>query len=198
MDLNLADQHFPDAIQIVDRFHAKQHLSDVGKASTARRATWPRMARSRHEQLTPATRCFACRLRPTPSQRGGAQLHQVHRDNRHRCATRVPRRRALHFHRVVEAAARWHRHSLQAHWHALDGCGVDAIIALRCCKLSGRFETSGTPLDHSDRVNHDGQRTARLAPPSTCVVLHLFPGGRNRAVPCHNPDVRRVEGRGID
>ncbi len=26
---NLADEHFPDAVQIVDRFHAKQHLSDV-------------------------------------------------------------------------------------------------------------------------------------------------------------------------
>jgi hypothetical protein len=29
---NLASEHFPDAIQIVDRFHAKQHLSDVGKS----------------------------------------------------------------------------------------------------------------------------------------------------------------------
>lgn len=29
---NLATEHFADAIQIVDRFHAKQHLSDVAKA----------------------------------------------------------------------------------------------------------------------------------------------------------------------
>ena len=29
---NLATEHFPDAIQIVDRFHAKQHLSDVAKS----------------------------------------------------------------------------------------------------------------------------------------------------------------------
>jgi hypothetical protein len=29
---NLADEHFPDAVQIVDRFHAKQHLSDVAKS----------------------------------------------------------------------------------------------------------------------------------------------------------------------
>jgi hypothetical protein len=29
---NLASEHFPDAVQIVDRFHAKQHLSDVAKA----------------------------------------------------------------------------------------------------------------------------------------------------------------------
>jgi hypothetical protein len=29
---NLASEHFPGAIQIVDRFHAKQHLSDVAKS----------------------------------------------------------------------------------------------------------------------------------------------------------------------
>ena len=29
---NLADEHFPDAVQIVDRFHAKQHFSDVAKS----------------------------------------------------------------------------------------------------------------------------------------------------------------------
>ena len=29
---NLTDEHFPYAVQIVDRFHAKQHLSDVAKS----------------------------------------------------------------------------------------------------------------------------------------------------------------------
>ncbi len=29
---NIASEYFPDAIQIVDRFHAKQRLSEVGKA----------------------------------------------------------------------------------------------------------------------------------------------------------------------
>ena len=29
---NISDMHFPDAIQIFDRFHAKKHLSDVAKA----------------------------------------------------------------------------------------------------------------------------------------------------------------------
>ncbi len=28
---NLATEHFPDAVQIVDRFHAKEHLSNVAK-----------------------------------------------------------------------------------------------------------------------------------------------------------------------
>ena len=45
-------EHFPGAVQIVDRFHAKQHLSDVGKAiygaTTALARAW---ARERHDEL---------------------------------------------------------------------------------------------------------------------------------------------------
>jgi hypothetical protein len=33
---NLATEHFPDAAQIVDRFHVKQHLSDVGQGDLRR------------------------------------------------------------------------------------------------------------------------------------------------------------------
>jgi hypothetical protein len=49
---NLATENFPDAIQIVDRFHAKQHLSDVAKsiygAGSDLGEQW---ARERHEEL---------------------------------------------------------------------------------------------------------------------------------------------------
>ncbi|MBI4263386.1 MAG: hypothetical protein HY657_03335 [Acidobacteria bacterium] len=49
---NLATEHYPDAVQIVDRFHAKQHLSDVSKsvygAGSDRGAQW---ARARHDEL---------------------------------------------------------------------------------------------------------------------------------------------------
>ena len=48
----LADEHFPDAVQIVDRFHAKQHLSDVSKsiygAGTDLAQQW---ASERHDEL---------------------------------------------------------------------------------------------------------------------------------------------------
>src|SRR5450631_264698 len=41
---NIAEDQFPSAIQIVDRFHAKQHLSDLGKAlygpTTPRASRW--------------------------------------------------------------------------------------------------------------------------------------------------------------
>src|SRR3970282_2157436 len=49
---NLADEYLPNAIQIVYRFHAKQHLSDVAKAvygpGSDLATQW---ARQRHEEL---------------------------------------------------------------------------------------------------------------------------------------------------
>jgi hypothetical protein len=49
---NIADDQFPDATQIVDRFHAKRHLSDLGKAlygpTAPRAAQW---AERRKEEL---------------------------------------------------------------------------------------------------------------------------------------------------
>jgi len=49
---NLVEELFPGAIQIVDRFHAKQHLSELSKAiyglTSPRAATW---AQRRHEEL---------------------------------------------------------------------------------------------------------------------------------------------------
>src|SRR6202022_1031155 len=49
---NLADEYFPNALQIVDRFHAKQHLSDVAKAvygiGSDMATGW---ARQRHHEL---------------------------------------------------------------------------------------------------------------------------------------------------
>jgi len=56
------------------------------------------------------------------------------------------------------------------HWTV---AGVDAIIALRCCKLSGRFEDFWERLNRSGRLTPRRQEAARLAAPSTYVVLPL-------------------------
>ncbi|MBI2892851.1 MAG: ISKra4 family transposase [Deltaproteobacteria bacterium] len=49
---NVANDHFPEALQIVDRFHAKQHLSDVAKtiwgAKSDSHTPW---AKARHDEL---------------------------------------------------------------------------------------------------------------------------------------------------
>ena len=142
---NIADDQFPDATQIVDRYHAKQHLSDLGKALyglTPSRATeW---TERRKEELD--TGKFQALL--------NAIRRQIPRsDEARRCLhyfqTNRDRMRYPQFHAqglctstgVVEAGCkvaigtRLKRAGM--HWTVR---GSNAIIALRCAKLSGRFQ----------------------------------------------------------
>lgn len=142
---NLADEHFPDAVQIVDRFHAKQHLSDVAKsiygAGSDLAKQW---ARERHDELDAGS---------IDDLLNALRLHSPKDDEARKCVgylecnrerMRYPQFRAAGLCTstgVVEAgckvaiATRCKRAGM--HWTV---AGVDAIIALRCCKLSGRFE----------------------------------------------------------
>jgi len=142
---NIADDQFPEAVQIVDRFHAKQHLSDLGKALYG--PTHPRAARwaeRRKEELdTGKFRALLTAIR-----------RQIPRsDEARRCLhyfqTNRDRMRYPEFHAqglctstgVVEAGCkvaigtRLKRAGM--HWTVP---GSNAIIALRCAKLSGRFQ----------------------------------------------------------
>jgi hypothetical protein len=142
---NLAHELFPQARQIVDRFHAKQHLSDLGKIlygpAHPRAAEW---AKRRHQELDDGrfdTLLAALRQQQPrcPDARRALGYFQT---NRHRM--RYPE-----FHLqglctstgVVEAGCkvaigtRLKRAGM--HWTLR---GSNAIIALRCCKLSGRFQ----------------------------------------------------------
>ena len=142
---NLADQHFPDAIQIVDRFHAKQHLSDVGKAIYGATSDLAKeWARNRHEQLDAGQiEALLLALRThSPANEEARNCIKYIESNRHRM--RYPEFRAAGLCTstgVVEAGCkvaigtRCKRSGM--HWTV---AGVDAIVALRCCKLSGRFE----------------------------------------------------------
>jgi len=142
---NLADDLFPGAIQIVDLFHAKQHLSDVAKviygAGTDLAHQW---ARLRHDELDAGhLRALCHALRPH------AHTHPDVRRcwdyvTHHRRRMRYPTFRAQGLcvsSGVVEAGCkgaigtRLKRPGM--HWTV---AGADAIIALRCCRLSGRFE----------------------------------------------------------
>jgi len=141
---NIANEHFPDAIQIVDRFHVKQHLSDVAKAiygpMNPRAQSW---AKKRHDQLD-AGKISAILKAIEPHKEQYEQARQCIgylRDNRERM--RYPE-----FHAqglctssgVVEAGCkvaigtRLKRAGM--HWTV---AGANAITALRCAKLSGRF-----------------------------------------------------------
>jgi hypothetical protein len=142
---NLAAEQFPGAIEIVDLFHAKEHLSDVataiyGAADDLRRQ-W---ARQRHDDLDEG------RL---DALLDALCLHAGTNDAARRCLDYVTRNasrmRYAEFRAqglcvssgVVEAGCklaigtRLKRAGM--HWTL---AGADAIIALRCCKLSGRFE----------------------------------------------------------
>jgi hypothetical protein len=142
---NLADAQFPSAIQIVDRFHAKQHLSDVAKAiygPTSALAT--RWGRQRHDELDDGqldALLEALRAHAAAHDEARTCAEYVER-NRHRMC--YPEFRALRLCTstgVVEAGCkvaigtRLKRAGM--HWTVR---GANAIIALRCAKLSGRFE----------------------------------------------------------
>ena len=142
---NLASEQFPDAIQIVDRFHAKQHLSDVAKSIYGPDSDLGRQwTRERWDQLDAGdTEAILASLR----------AHSPKDDQARKCVDYVEanrdRMRYAQFRAaglctstgVVEAGcktaigARCKRAGM--HWTV---AGADAIIALRCCQLSGRFE----------------------------------------------------------
>jgi hypothetical protein len=142
---NIAEDQFPEAVQIVDRFHAKQHLGELGKAlyglTTPRAFQW---ADRRKEELD--TGKFQALLtairRQVPRSEDARRCLHYFQTNRERM--RYPE-----FHAqglctstgVVEAGCkvaigtRLKRTGM--HWTVP---GSNAIIALRCAKLSGRFQ----------------------------------------------------------
>ena len=142
---NLADEHFPDAVQIVDRFHAKQKLSDVAKsiygAGSDLGYQW---ARERHDELDAgAIDGLLCALRVhSPKEEEARKCVDYVEGNRTRMRYAEFRAAGLCTSTgVVEAGCktaigvRCKRAGM--HWTV---AGANAIIALRCCKLSGRFE----------------------------------------------------------
>ena len=142
---NLVAELFPGTIEIVDRFHAKQHLSELSKALygplSPRAAQW---AKRRHEELDSGK--FRALL-------AAIRRQVAHSEEARRCLlyfqTNRERMRYPEFHAqglctstgVVEAGCkvaigtRLKRAGM--HWTVR---GSNAIIALRCSKLSGRFQ----------------------------------------------------------
>ena len=142
---NLADEHFPDAVQIVDRFHAKQHLSDVAKSIYG--------ATSDLARAWAHARCDDLDAGDLDAVLTALREHAPHDDEARKCVDYVDRNRARLDYPAFRAAGlctstgvveagckvaigtRCKRAGM--HWTV---AGANAIIALRCCKLSGRFE----------------------------------------------------------
>jgi len=141
---NLASEQFPWAIQIVDLFHAKEHLSEVAKAIYGPSSDLGRQwAKRRHDQLDEGkldALLDALRVHAKTSDEARRCIDYITR-NRNRMRYPQFRARGLCVSSgVVEAGCklaigtRLKRSGM--HWTIP---GADAIIALRCSVLSGRF-----------------------------------------------------------
>ena len=140
---NIADELFPDAVQIVDLFHAKQHLWDVAKAiygpGTDMAARW---AQRRADELDNGQLGAILRaLRRHPGNDAARRCIDYIGTNRRRM--RYPAFRAMALcvgSGVLEAGCknvvvtRCKRPGM--HWSV---AGANAIAALRCAVLSNRF-----------------------------------------------------------
>ena len=142
---NLAAEYFPNAIQIVDRFHAKQHLSDVAKsiygAGSDLCTQW---SHQRYDELDAGDiDAILSALRAhSPKDEEACKCIDYIENNRDRMRYAQFRAQGLCTSTgIVEAGCktvigvRCKRAGM--HWTV---AGADAIIALRCSLLSGRFE----------------------------------------------------------
>lgn len=147
---NLAEQHFPGAIQIVDLYHARQHLwvlaRKLHRNNEVNQKAWVKVHQKRLldkgkiEKLVSAIRSTDC------SNSEVAEKIRLEADYFERNAERMryPKFRRQHLFvgsGVIEAGcetvigSRLKRSGM--FWTVR---GANAIIALRCCHLNGRFE----------------------------------------------------------
>ena len=141
---NVAAEQFPGAIEIVDIYHAKQHLCDVAKAlygpGTDLAQQWAKDRRAELDagRLRALVAALRIHVETTPEAR--KCIHYVF-GNRHRM--RYPKFRAKGLcisSGVVEAGCKQIGARLKRAGMRWTVAGANAIIALRCCILSGRFE----------------------------------------------------------
>ncbi len=144
-----AEEHFPKAIQIVDLYHAIEHLANLAKlvygVDSPRGRAW---LASRRDELDSGRveRVVAAIGRLRPAENTVRQIAEKEREYFHGNAARM---RYADFRRqhlfvgsgVVEAGCKTifgQRLKLSGmHWTVR---GANAIIALRCCQLSERWE----------------------------------------------------------
>ena len=145
----LAAEHFPGAIEIVDLYHAREHLANLGKLlygpGTPAAKTWVAARIAELDSGTVERLCTALgRLRPR-----GEEVQEAIRKAQGYFETNAARMRYAQFRShgmfvgsgVVEAGCKTvvglRLKQSGMRWTVR---GANAIIALRCCELSGRWE----------------------------------------------------------
>lgn len=147
---NLAKEHFPGAIQIVDLFHARQHVWELARLlfpnDTKRRNQWIGLHQKRWLDKGKIAKLVTS-LRSL--QAADPELAKKIRNDADYFATNAARMNYPQFRKqhlfvgsgVIEAGCK----SVIAHRLKQSGMswtvrGANAVVALRCCHLNGRFE----------------------------------------------------------
>jgi hypothetical protein len=147
---NLVAEHFPEAMQIVDLYHARQHLWELARRlypnEGGKQKAWMKLHqkrlldRGRIEKLVGALRAIRSRI-PEVTEKIRAEADYFERNAER---MRYPKFRRQHLFvgsGVIEAgcktvvASRLKRSGM--FWTVR---GANAILALRCAYLNGRFE----------------------------------------------------------
>ena len=147
---NLADLHFPGAIQIVDLYHARQHLWELARKlypnDQTSQQTWMRVHQKRLLDKGKIKKLVTAIRSIDSANPEVAEKIRLEADYFERNAERMryPKFRRQHLFvgsGVIEAGCKTVIGSRLKHsgmfWTVR---GANAIIALRCCHLNGRFE----------------------------------------------------------
>ena len=146
---NLADQHFPSAVKIVDLYHAREHLWELSAklfpADERQRKRWTTRLLRKLDQGEIAALVKILRQHPAPDEeRAHLLANEAAYFERNADRMRYPdfRQQGLFVGSgVIEAGCRTvigvRLKRSGMFWTV---AGANAIIALRCCRLSKRFE----------------------------------------------------------
>jgi hypothetical protein len=146
---NLAGQHFPGAVQIVDLFHARQHLWELARKlhpnDEASQTAWIRVQQRRLDQGKIEKLVVALRSIDSGNPEVADKIRtEAEYFERNADRMRYPEFRRQHLFvgsGVIEAGCKTVIGSrLKQSGMFWTVRGANAIIALRCCQLNNRFE----------------------------------------------------------
>jgi hypothetical protein len=156
---NLANQHFPGAVQIVDLYHARQHLWELARKlhpdDEVHQKSWIKI----HQRMLDKGKIekLVSALRSTDSS--NLEVNEKIRTEAEYFETNAERMRYPKFRRqhlfvgsgVIEAGCKTVIGSrLKRSGMFWTVRGANAITALRCCHLNGRLRTTGRPAGRRD------------------------------------------------
>ena len=145
---NLAELHFPDAIHIVDLYHAREHLWELAAKlypnDAPKEKRW--VMRKQNQLDQGRIESLVASLRSLPASNpdvAGVLATEANYFERNKRRMRYPefRKQGLFVGSgVIEAGCKTVGNRLKQSGMFWTVRGANAILALRCCRLSGKFE----------------------------------------------------------